>query len=107
MTQVFSARTHRPMKFFLLATAVIVSLGATPHTDRKADAREQFERAVKIRTALEERPERERTLAAYKQAIAAYHKVYLISTQSQEVTPSLIAEGEMYQQMARQFDEKY
>jgi N-acetylmuramoyl-L-alanine amidase len=95
------------MKFFLLATAVIVSLGATPHTDRKADAREQFERAVKIRTALEERPERERTLAAYKQAIAAYHKVYLISTQSQEVTPSLIAEGEMYQQMARQFDEKY
>ena len=107
MTQVFSARTHRPAKFFLMATAVIVSLAAPARADRKAEAREQFERAVKMRTALEERPERERTLAAYKQAIAAYHKVYLISTQSQEVTPALIAEGEMYQQMARQFDEKY
>ena len=107
MTQVFSARTHRPAKFFLMATAVIVSLAAPARADRKAEAREQFERAVKMRTALEERPERERTLAAYKQAIAPYHKVYLISTQSQEVTPALIAEGEMYQQMARQFDEKY
>jgi N-acetylmuramoyl-L-alanine amidase len=107
MTQVFSARIHRSAKYFLMATAVIVSLAAPARADRKADAREQFERAVKMRTALEERPERERTLAAYKQAVAAYHKVYLISTQSQEVTPALIAEAEMYQQMARQFDEKY
>ena len=60
-----------------------------------------------MRTALEERPEKERTLAAYKQTVAAYQKVYLISVQAEEVTPALIAEAELYRQMGRRFDEKY
>jgi len=49
---------------------------------------------------------KDRTLADYKQTVAAYQKVYLITPQAEEVTPALIAEAELYQQMARQFDEK-
>src|SRR6202046_895521 len=95
------------MKFFLLAAAVIVSLASPAYADKKYEARQQFERAVRIRTVLEERPEKARTLALFKQTIAAYHKVYLITPQAEEVTPALIAEAELYQQMAQQFDEKY
>ena len=39
--------------------------------------------------------------------IAAYHKVYLIDPQADEVTPALIAEAELYQEMGRHFDPKY
>jgi N-acetylmuramoyl-L-alanine amidase len=107
MTQVFSAEVHTPIKVFLLATAALLSLVAPAYADRKYEAREQFARAVRMRTALEERPEKERTLAAYKQTVAAYQKVYLISVQAEEVTPALIAEAELYRQMGRRFDEKY
>jgi N-acetylmuramoyl-L-alanine amidase len=95
------------MKVFLLATAVLVSLASPAYADKKYEARLQFERAVRIRTALEERPEKARTLADYKQTVAAYQKVYLITPKAEEVTPALIAEAELYQQMAQQFDEKY
>jgi N-acetylmuramoyl-L-alanine amidase len=107
MTQVFSAKAHTPIKFFLPVIALLLSLASPSYADRKSEARAQFERAVRMRTGLEERPERERTLALYKQTIAAYQKVYLITPQAEEVTPALIAEAELYQQMARQFDEKY
>ena len=103
----FSAKVHRPTKSFLLAIAILVSLVAPAYADRKSEARLQFERAVRIRTALQERPEKDRTLAEYKQTVAAYQKVYLITPQAEEVTPALIAEAELYQQMAQQFDEKY
>ena len=43
----------------------------------------------------------------YRQALTAYHKVYLITPQAEEVTPSLVAEAELYDEMGRLFDEKY
>ncbi len=75
--------------------------------DKKSDAREQFERAVKMRTMLEGYLEKDRSLSDYKQTVAAYHKVYLISAQAEEVTPSLVAEAELYQEMGRLFDPMY
>jgi len=107
MTQVFSAKIHTPIKFFLSVLAIVLSLASPSYADRRSEARAQFERAVRMRTALEEKPERERTLALYKQTVAAYQRVYLITPQAEEVTPALIAEAELYQQMAQQFDEKY
>jgi N-acetylmuramoyl-L-alanine amidase len=107
MTQVFSAKFHTPIKFFLPVLLIVLSLASPCYADKKSEAREQFERAVRMRTALEEKPERDRTLALYKQTVAAYQKVYLITPLAQEVTPALIAEAELYQQMAQQFDEKY
>ena len=60
-----------------------------------------------MRTTLEGYLEKDRSLADYKQTIAAYHKVYLISVTAVEVTPSLVAEAELYEEMGRLFDAKY
>ncbi|HXY78546.1 MAG TPA: N-acetylmuramoyl-L-alanine amidase [Candidatus Acidoferrales bacterium] len=89
------------------AVALVVCLAFPAKADRKSQAREQFERAVKMRTTLEGYLEKDRSLADYKQTIAAYHKVYLISVTAVEVTPSLVAEAELYEEMGRLFDAKY
>ncbi len=60
-----------------------------------------------MRTILEGYLEKDRTLSDYRQTVAAYHKVYLISTQAEEVTPSLVAEAELYREMGRLYDPKY
>jgi N-acetylmuramoyl-L-alanine amidase len=90
-----------------LAIALVLCLAAPARADRNTAAREQFEHAVKMRTVLESHPQQDRTLAEYKQTVFAYRKVYLISSQAEEVTSSLIAEGELYREMGRQYDAKY
>lgn len=107
MKRIVSAEIQSASAVILALTALIVCLAAPARADRKANARERFERAVKMRTTLESNPQKDRSLADYRQTIAAYRKVYLISTQAEEVTPSLIAEGELYQEMGRLFDPKY
>jgi N-acetylmuramoyl-L-alanine amidase len=106
MTHVVSARIL-PARWLLLALALAVPLCLSARADRKMDAREQFERAVRMRTTLEGTPQKERSLVDYRATVAAYHKVYLISAQAEEVTPSLIAEAELYEEMGRLFDAKY
>jgi N-acetylmuramoyl-L-alanine amidase len=94
---------------FPIATAValVVCFAAPSFADRKSQAREQFARAVRMRTTLEGYLEKDRALDDYKQTVAAYHKVYLISVTADEVTPSLIAEAELYEEMGRLYDSKY
>jgi N-acetylmuramoyl-L-alanine amidase len=106
MTHVGSARIL-PARWLLLALALAVPLCSFARTDHKMDAREQFERAVRMRTTLEGTPQKERSLVDYRAAVSSYHKVYLISAQAEEVTPSLIAEAELYEEMGRLFDPKY
>ena len=106
MTHVVSARIL-PARWLLLALALAVPLCLSARTDRKMDAREQFAHAVRMRTTLEGTPQKERSLVDYRATVAAYHKVYLISAQAEEVTPSLIAEAELYEEMGRLFDAKY
>jgi N-acetylmuramoyl-L-alanine amidase len=106
MTHVVSARIL-PARWLLLALALAVPLFASARPDHKMDAREQFERAVRMRTTLEGTPQKERSLVDYRATVSAYHKVYLISAQAEEVTPSLIAEAELYEEMGRLFDPKY
>jgi N-acetylmuramoyl-L-alanine amidase len=106
MTHVVSARIL-PARWLLLALALAVPLCAPAKTDHKMDARDQFERAVRMRTTLEGTPQKERSLVDYRATVSAYHKVYLISALAEEVTPSLIAEAELYEEMGRLFDAKY
>jgi len=89
------------------AVALVVCLAVPSPADKQSNAREQFERAVRMRTALEGLLEKDRALADYKQTIAAYHKVYLISVKADEVTPSLVAEAELYEEMGRLYDPRY
>jgi N-acetylmuramoyl-L-alanine amidase len=101
-------RVARAIACAAAITAVFALCLALPvRADRKSEARDQFERAVKMRTMLEGYLERDRSLTDYRQTVSAYHKVYLISTQAEEVTPSLVAEGELYAEMGRLFDAKY
>jgi N-acetylmuramoyl-L-alanine amidase len=102
-----SVVTQSAMEVILLALALVVSLAPSVHADRNSEAREQFERAVRMRTQLEGYLPKDRALDDYKRTISAYRKVYLISTQSEEVTLSLTAQAELYEEMGRQFDPKY
>jgi len=91
------------------AVAAVLALSFAPaaRADRRSNARNQFTRAVKMRTILEGYLEKDRSLSDYRQTVSAYHKVYLISTQAEEVTPSLVAEAELYEEMGRLFNAKY
>ncbi|MGA8142833.1 MAG: N-acetylmuramoyl-L-alanine amidase [Candidatus Acidiferrales bacterium] len=111
MTRTATARTHLAIRTILLVAGICVpaffASAAIPRANKTSEARYQFERAVRMRTQLEGYLPRDRSLANYKDTIAAYHKVYLLSPQAEEVTPSLIAEAELYTEMGRQFDAKY
>jgi len=91
----------------LAVLAIAVWLAPAARGDKKLDARQAFEQAVRLRTMLEGYLPQDRSLANYKQTVAAYHKVYFLSPQAEEATPALIAEAELYQEMGRQFDSKY
>jgi N-acetylmuramoyl-L-alanine amidase len=107
VTHVVSAKTDFSAKWLFLALALAFALATPAAVDRKLQAREQFEHAVKLRTTLEGTPDNDRSLVDYRLALTAYHKVYLISPQAEEVTPSLVAEAELYDEMGRLFDEKF
>jgi N-acetylmuramoyl-L-alanine amidase len=92
-----------------IALGLMVCL-ATPsgaNSKRNSQASDQFARAVKMRTMLEGLLERDRSLDDYKKTIAAYHKVYLISSASDEATAALMAEAELYQEMGRLYGAEY
>ena len=102
-------KLNRTAKCLALALALITwAFAAGPvRADKRMEARDQFARAVRMRTALEANPLQQRSLGDYRSTIAAFHKVYLISISVEEVGPSLMAEAELYEQMGRQFDPKY
>jgi N-acetylmuramoyl-L-alanine amidase len=107
MKRDLSAGTQFAIGKVFLSIALLAALAPGSKADKRSDARDEFERAVKMRTVLEGSPEQDRTLSAYKQCVSAYHKVYLITPRADEVTPSLIAEAELYREMGRQFDPAY
>ncbi|MCL4524197.1 MAG: N-acetylmuramoyl-L-alanine amidase [Acidobacteria bacterium] len=92
----------------VLASVILLSLfSPVAFAQKRAAARAQYEKAEKQRTALEGKAQKERTLKEYTQLVAAYRRVYHLSPQSAEVTTSLQAVGELYQEMGRLFHEKY
>ena len=107
MNRVFSAKIKSPITWLYLALVLLVCFPASARADRKSDARAQFEHAVRQRTILEGSSPKDRKLADYKQVITSFHRVYLITPTAEEVTPALIAEAELYEEMGRAFDSKY
>jgi N-acetylmuramoyl-L-alanine amidase len=107
MTGVFSSKTKSAIAWLSLALVLLVCASSPVRADRKSEARDQFEHAVRLRTILEGSPQRERKLTEYKQVITSFHRVYLITPNAEEVTPALIAEAELYEEMGRAFDAKY
>jgi N-acetylmuramoyl-L-alanine amidase len=109
MKPISSARTQSTTGWaaILLATALAMSLVSPAAADTREDARFQFERAVRMRTTLEGYLEPDRALDDYKRTVSAYHRVYLITPDTEEAAPALIAEGELYREMGRLFDPRY
>lgn len=98
----------RTLSLVLGVLALTVCASTSAQSQRKpSKAREQFERAVQMRTALESSAPADRAIDAYKQTILSFRKVYTISPQAEEVTPSLVAIAELYAEMGREYDGDY
>ena len=107
MSGVFSIKTKSANVWLWLALALLACLAAPARADRKNEARDQFERAVRLRTILEGAPQRDRKISDYKQVITSFHRVYLITPRSAEVPAALNQAAILYRAMGDLFDTKY
>jgi N-acetylmuramoyl-L-alanine amidase len=80
---------------------------ATATALKRQAATSQFLRAEEQRSALNARSPEKRTLAEYKQAVASYHRVTLITPRAPEVPDSLQAVAELYTEMGDRFGRSY
>jgi N-acetylmuramoyl-L-alanine amidase len=74
---------------------------------RRQSASSQFARAEEQRAALNSKPTEKRTLADYKQVVAGYRRVALITPRAPEVPDSLLAIAELYTEMGDRFGRTY
>ena len=97
------------LSFVLLAWAALPCFAAETagSTAKKESAAAQFARAEELRTALNEKPADQRTLAEYKNVVAGYQRVYLITPHAAEVPDSLQAVAELNTEMGDRFGRSY
>jgi N-acetylmuramoyl-L-alanine amidase len=67
----------------------------------------QFARAEEQRANLNGKSTEKRTLAEYKQVVASYRRVYLITPRAAEVVDSLLSVAELYSEMGDRFGRSY
>ncbi|MGB2644436.1 MAG: N-acetylmuramoyl-L-alanine amidase [Candidatus Acidiferrum sp.] len=79
----------------------------TATATRREAAQAQFSRAEELRTILNGKPAEKRTLAEYKQVVASYRRVYLITPRAPEVADSLLAVAELNTEMGDRFGGSY
>jgi len=95
----------------LLSVALLPGLAVAAHTANSSVKREaastQFARAEELRATLNARPAEKRSLAEYKQVVASYHRVYLITPHAREVPEALFAVGELNTEMGDRFGRSY
>lgn len=79
---------------------------STRATKREAAAT-QFSHAEEQRRTLNGKASEKRTLAEYKQVVASYRRVYLITPHAAEVSDALLAVGELYSEMGDRYGRSY
>jgi N-acetylmuramoyl-L-alanine amidase len=79
----------------------------TKRAVKREAAGAQFARAEEQRALLNSRPAEKRTLAEYKQVVASYRRVYLITPRAPEVVDSLLSVAELYSEMGDRFGRSY
>jgi N-acetylmuramoyl-L-alanine amidase len=101
----------RTAVYLCALAALLTTAGFPAHAQSisqlRAAVEQQFARAERLRTALEAKPERERSLQEYTQAAATYRRVYLITPHAAEVPAAIKQVGDLYNHMGEQFDPKY
>ena len=96
------------LSFVLLVWAALpCSAAETASSPAKESAAAQFARAEELRSALNEKPADQRTLAEYKKVVAGYQRVYLITPHAAEVPDSLEAVAELNTEMGDRFGRSY
>jgi N-acetylmuramoyl-L-alanine amidase len=80
---------------------------ATTTAVKRQAASSQYARAEEQRSALNSKAPEKRTLAEYKQTVASYHRVTLITPRAPEVPDALLAVAELYSEMGDRFGRSY
>jgi N-acetylmuramoyl-L-alanine amidase len=91
----------------IFVAAFLFARSAKAQESAGSGAESQYQKAEQMRQALEAKPQSERTLENYKQLVAAYRRVYLLSASAGAVTPALMEVAELYHDMGDQFDQAY
>jgi N-acetylmuramoyl-L-alanine amidase len=92
----------------LLAAALLCAVAASPlPAQKRAAAQNQYEKAEKLRAALQGRAQKERSERDYLNLVAAYRRVYALSPAAAETTSALLAVAELYLEMGRLYGAKY
>ena len=99
------AVSHKLARFLTLALAAMLISGIAfaSSSERKLEARQQFEKAEQMREALNGRPADQRTRKDYMRVADAYRKVYYVAPASSKADASVIAVAEVLADMGRQF----
>ena len=98
---------------FLLLTLAFGLGAVTPAAaqedvaSRRVAAEGQFQRAEAMRTALEAKTERERSVQDYENLVSAYRRVYLITPNALQVPSAIKSVADLYRRMGEQFEPKY
>ena len=83
------------------------SAAGTASISQRQAASLQFAKAQEQRAALSAKPTDARTLAEYKETVASYWRVYLITPHAGEVPDALLAVAELYEEMGNHFGQHY
>ena len=95
----------------LLFPALLLAVPTLSHAKRtvaqkKKIAQAQFEKAERLREALNGKPEKSRTKNDYKRVIDAYRQVYYIAPTSNKADESALAVGDMLLEYGRRFEDE-
>ena len=91
----------------LIAALLILCPRVVRAQSSSEQAEAQYQKAEQMRTEFEAQAEATRPLSGYKKLVAAYRRVYLLSSSAGAVTPALMEVGELYHEMGDQFDQAY
>src|SRR3989442_635074 len=88
-------------RVLLLASLLAPAPTASPQASaaRRAEARATFDRATRMREALEARPEADRRKSDYEKLIRTYQAVYRLDTAYTKTPVALAAAAEIYEEM--------
>src|SRR5258707_2276936 len=93
--------------FFALPTLASEDSGTHNDANRRQAASTQFARAEEMRAELNSKPIEKRPLSEYKQVVAGYRRVYLITPHAAELPDALLAVAELYSEMGDKFGRSY
>lgn len=92
---------------FLATPAALLFVRGARAQSSSDQAEAQYQKAEQMRQAVETKPEDSRSLKDYKGLVAAYRRVYLLSSSAGAVTPALMEVAQLYHDMGDQFDQAY